>query len=175
MGTAPDQGLDRVYREQAPRLWRALVGYSADPEIASDALSEAFAQALAGGERIREPERWEWVAAFRIARGELKARAVVASTDPPISMPDDAIELVSALARLPPKQRAALVLHYYAGYKAREIAEIVGSSAATAGLVSHWRSDRVPCRTGPEGNAYGGLARQLGRHGCTPHPHMRPP
>jgi RNA polymerase sigma factor (sigma-70 family) len=38
--------------------------------------------------------------------------------------------LVEALRSLPPRQRAALVLHYYAGYKAREIAAIVGSTAA---------------------------------------------
>jgi RNA polymerase sigma-70 factor, ECF subfamily len=38
---------------------------------------------------------------------------------------------MEALAKLPLKQRFGLVLHYYGGYKAREIAQIVGSTAAT--------------------------------------------
>ena len=37
-------------------MWRALVGCTADPEIASDALAEAFAQALARrGRRVPRP------------------------------------------------------------------------------------------------------------------------
>src|SRR2546430_12508817 len=41
---------------------------------ASDAMAEAFAQALARGNELRSPQRWVWRAAFRIAAGELKAR-----------------------------------------------------------------------------------------------------
>ena len=41
------------------------------------------------------------------------------------------LDLVRALGQLPPKHRAVLVLYYYGGYKAREIAQIVDSSAAT--------------------------------------------
>lgn len=66
--------LERVYREDGGRLWRALVGYSGDPEIASDAMAEAFSQALAGSERIVSPAAWVWRAAFKIAAGELQRR-----------------------------------------------------------------------------------------------------
>jgi RNA polymerase sigma factor (sigma-70 family) len=40
-------------------------------------------------------------------------------------------ELLSTLCLLPPRQRAVLILHYYAGYRAREIADILGSTSAT--------------------------------------------
>ena len=43
----------------------------------------------------------------------------------------DTDRLVEALAKLPPRQRAAVILHYYVGYRAREIAVITGSTAAT--------------------------------------------
>jgi DNA-directed RNA polymerase specialized sigma24 family protein len=66
--------LEAVYAEHGPRLWRALVAYSTDPEIASDAVAEAFAQALAGGDRVRSPASWIWRAAFKIAAGELQLR-----------------------------------------------------------------------------------------------------
>jgi RNA polymerase sigma-70 factor, ECF subfamily len=40
-------------------------------------------------------------------------------------------ELLVTLRLLPPRQRAALILHYNGGYKAHEIADILGSTAAT--------------------------------------------
>jgi RNA polymerase sigma factor (sigma-70 family) len=46
-------------------------------------------------------------------------------------MPDPPIDLIAALARLTPKQRAALILRNYAGYSTREISGILGSTAAT--------------------------------------------
>jgi RNA polymerase sigma-70 factor (ECF subfamily) len=36
-----------------------------------------------------------------------------------------------ALARLSPSQRAALVLHHYAGYPIKDIARILGSTSAS--------------------------------------------
>jgi RNA polymerase sigma-70 factor, ECF subfamily len=127
------KGLEQVYREQSAKLWRALVAYTGDREIADDALAEAFAQAIGRGGALRSPEQWVWIAAFRIAAGELKTRAQRAGgLEPPASAEaGEAVELVEALKRLPPKQRAVLVLHYYGDYKSREIALIVGSTAAT--------------------------------------------
>jgi DNA-directed RNA polymerase specialized sigma24 family protein len=72
--TAAASGLEKVYREQAPRLWRALLAYSGDQEVAADALAEAFAQAVARGAALRTPKRWVWTVAFRLAAGELKER-----------------------------------------------------------------------------------------------------
>ena len=125
--------LDRTYREQAPRLWRALLAYAGDRSVADDALAEAFAQAAARGDALDAPERWVWKAAFRIAAGELKTRRLGGAVpeEPIESDAAETIDLVRALGRLPPKQRAALILHYYGDYKAREVAAIVGSTAAT--------------------------------------------
>lgn len=140
-------GLEQIYREHAARLWRALIAYTGDREVADDALSEAFAQAAARGPAIRAPERWVWTAAFRIAAGQLKARRLARPPGEPASGPDvsDALELLTALSMLPPKQRAALVLHYYGGYKTREIGAMVGSSAATVRV--HLSAGRKRLRT----------------------------
>jgi len=128
-----DEDFEALYVEHADRLWRTLFAYSGDPEVASDAVAEAFAQCLARGAAVRAPGRWIWRAAFRIAAGELKERRMRAATAPEerYEMDVGTGGLVEALRSLPPRQRAALVLHYYAGYKAREIAAIVGSTAAT--------------------------------------------
>jgi DNA-directed RNA polymerase specialized sigma24 family protein len=60
-------GLERLYREDGARLWRALMAFSGDREVASDAVAESFAQALGRGDDLRDPQRWVWRAAFRIA------------------------------------------------------------------------------------------------------------
>lgn len=127
------KGLEQVYREQSAKLWRALVAYTGDRGIADDALAEAFAQAISRGGALRTPERWVWIAAFRIAAGELKTQEQRAVGHEPRAPAEasEAVELLDALTGLPPKQRAVLVLHYYGGYKSREIALMVGSTAAT--------------------------------------------
>jgi DNA-directed RNA polymerase specialized sigma24 family protein len=58
-------------------MWQAVVAFAGDPEVASDAVAEAFTQALRRGDAIRSPEPWLWRTVFRIAAGELKARRLV--------------------------------------------------------------------------------------------------
>lgn len=146
-----DSDLEGLYREHGARLWRALVAYTGEREVASDAVAEAFAQALGRGDAIREPIRWVWRAAFRIAAGELKergrSRALGADTSDhgAYEMPEPAGELIAALLRLSPNQRAALVLHYYGGYAAKDIANILGSSAPTVRV--HLSQGRKRLRT----------------------------
>ena len=129
----PDRDLEHLYREHGARLWRALVAYAGDPEIANDAVAEAFAQALGRGSDLRDPLRWVWRVAFRVAAGELKDRRRRGNveTERSAQVDDPDVELLDALRRLSPKQRAALVLHYYVGHPTKEIAAILGSSAAT--------------------------------------------
>ena len=46
-------------------------------------------------------------------------------------MPEPVADLVRALARLSPNQRAAVVLHEYADLPTRDVARILGCSQAT--------------------------------------------
>lgn len=128
-----DEDFETLYRAHAERIWRGVYAYAQDREVASDAVAEAFAQCLARGTAVRDPERWLWRAAFRIAAGMLKRRRIetsVSENEGAYEM-DETRELLDALSELSPRQRAALVLHYYAGYRAGEIAAIVGSAATT--------------------------------------------
>ena len=131
-GVSGTDRIERLYRKRGDRIWRGILAFSGDPEIASDAVAEAFAQVLRRGDEVRDPERWVWRAAFRIAAGELKERrkyeliGVAGSYE----MEDPARDLVVALATLSERQRAAVVLHDAAGYPAREVAKIVGSTEA---------------------------------------------
>jgi RNA polymerase sigma factor (sigma-70 family) len=129
-GTDRRSELERLYREQGDRMWRAILAFGGDPEVASDAVAEAFAQVLRRGDAVVDVERWVWRSVFRIARGELKRWRSEVGDPRELSyeVEEPARELVAALARLSPKQRAAVVLHHAEGYSLREIAAIIGSS-----------------------------------------------
>ena len=131
--------VEAAYRTDSDRLWRSVYAYAGDPEIASDAVAEAFAQLVRRGEDVRDPAAWAWRTAFRIAAGALKARranerATVIDT-PPRSGAEPVYndrygdpDLLSALSRLPDGQRAAVILFYYADLSAAQIAQRLGST-----------------------------------------------
>ena len=130
----PRDAVERVWRDDGPRLWRSLVAFGGDQELASDAMAEAFAQALGRGAAVETPDRWIWRAAFRIAAGELKERRRVAASDghhPSVGMPEPVADLVRALRTLSPNQRAAAVLSFYADMPTRDVARILACSQAT--------------------------------------------
>ncbi len=129
--------IEEVFRLEGPRIWRALVGYTADDELARDAVAEAFAQALAHGGELRSPSSWVWKTAFIVASAELKRRSYTAegTARSRIVVTTEANEMrrdiVSALRELSPNQRAAVILHDYADRPTREIASFLGMSMAT--------------------------------------------
>ena len=142
-GTASE--LERLYREDGARVWRAVLLWSGDPHVASDAVAEAFAQALQRGEAIRSPAAWVWRVAFRIAAADLQRRRRLEPIDDgaadaradPTAAGDDVLDLMRALGMLTAKQRAAVVLHHYAGYSRTEVARIIDSTPSAVGVHLH--------------------------------------
>ncbi|MEP6665554.1 MAG: sigma-70 family RNA polymerase sigma factor [Nocardioidaceae bacterium] len=128
--------VERSYRTHSHKLWRALLLFSGDPDVASDAVAEAFAQALRRGAEVQDVDRWVWRAAFQIARGDLQRRSnhEPILDDVAVDVPTETIDLIRALATLSPKQSGAIVLHHYAGYSNRETAQILGSTTAAVGV-----------------------------------------
>jgi RNA polymerase sigma-70 factor, ECF subfamily len=141
----PDAEIERVYREQGARLWRAVFLSSGSREVADDAVAEAFAQALRRGRGVRDPVAWVWRAAFRIAAGELKERGStgVYAEEQVTGLAEPFVDLWRALARLPLKQRASVVLADYAGWSHREIAVALGSSVSAVGVHVHRARKRL--------------------------------
>jgi RNA polymerase sigma-70 factor, ECF subfamily len=125
--------LDRLFTEEGPKLWRAVFAFAQDGALASDAVAEAFAQCLRRGSAIRDPRAWVWKASFRIAAGELKARGRWAPLPEDWDAPaiGDASEVLVAIGRLAPMQRAVLTLRHYVGYDPGEIASLLGIARAT--------------------------------------------
>jgi RNA polymerase sigma factor (sigma-70 family) len=128
--------LELVYRQHGPRIWRAVLLYCGDREIASDSVAEAFAQALRRGEAIRSLDRWVWKTAYRVAAGELARRRSSGGQVPETAyeIPHTPLLLSIAMRELSPMQRASVALHDYAGYKLREVAEITGSTTSAVSV-----------------------------------------
>jgi RNA polymerase sigma-70 factor (ECF subfamily) len=136
---------EELYRTHGAALWRSVLLYAGDPDVASDAVAEAFAQAIRRGEDIETPRAWITRAAFRIAAGDLKDRRTRAYpiVDVGYEMPESVAGLADALAELSPKQRAAAVLHFRDGYTAAEVAEIIGSTTSAVGVHLHRAKARL--------------------------------
>lgn len=131
--------LERVYRDDGRKLWWSLVALCGDSEIASDAVAEAFAQALARGDQIRDPGAWVWRVAFTLARGEMKRAHANTGNVPDLAdtSSGQVQELLELLRHLSRNQRAAIILHYYADRPVREVATTLGVSTATAKVHLH--------------------------------------
>ena len=126
------QDIEALYRADADRLWRAVYAFAGDPEIASDAVAEAYAQVLRRGSVVRDPAAWVWRTAFQISRGALKARRLDATMSAPSVDHADAYgdqDLMNAVRQLPEGQRAAVILFYYADLPIRQIAERLGTNS----------------------------------------------
>jgi RNA polymerase sigma-70 factor (ECF subfamily) len=122
--------VEALYRTHGDRIWRAVWAFARDPDLASDAVAEAFAQALARGDALRSPAGWIWRAVFRIAAGMLqeRRRMVRLGHSASYEMTEVDHELLSGLQQLPRHQRATLILFYYADRPINEIADILQSS-----------------------------------------------
>lgn len=128
--------VEALYRSEGARLWSAVRAYTGDGGISDDAVSEAFAQLLRRGDEVRHPGAWVWATAFRVAARELQQRRATVP-DPPDTPYDSAMSdqrVLSAIARLSDRQRASVVLHYYADRPVKEVADLLGSTTAAVSV-----------------------------------------
>ena len=129
---AVSDDIEQVYRTEAQKIWRALLGYSGDRQIADDAVAEAFARALRHRDSINDLRAWLWRVSFRLAAAETRRRNQPdQAAETQLEPTPEAVDLVRALRQLPERQRMALVLHDYADRPTAEVAETLGCSAAT--------------------------------------------
>jgi RNA polymerase sigma-70 factor (ECF subfamily) len=134
--------VERLWRQDGAKIWRSVAAYAGDPDVASDAVAEAFAQMLSRTSEIREPVPWLWRTSFRLATKELRRRRMHGelTSAGAYEMPEPLVEMLRALRQLPRRERAAVVLHDYGDRPTSEIAEILGIAPATVrSHLSHGR------------------------------------
>ena len=133
---APDEtfDLDRAMAEHGTALLRLCTLYLGDRALAEDAVQETFFRAWrSGGFRGESGEKtWLTRIAINVCKSTLvspwhKRRADAEALDTLLAAapPGTDDTLIRAVESLAPKYRAVVLLHYYEGYKAREIAELL--------------------------------------------------
>ena len=137
--------LDALFREHHARLYRLARRMSRDPHEALDLVQDAFVRAARNpGSVPRGDGALPWLVRTvvnlcrdRWRRLEVRARhaqGVLREADPsgdpePAALARAAVE--SALSRLPPRRRAAIVLHELEGLDVAEVARQLGVSRVT--------------------------------------------
>jgi RNA polymerase sigma factor (sigma-70 family) len=118
--------------EQLRRLAFVLVG---DLDLAADMVQDAFAALLRQQHLIEQPEQYLRRCVYNAAKTRYRWNAVRRRTALPI--PDDAQpaqhdDVIDAIRRLPSRQRAAIVLRYYAHLTDPEVADTLDLPLGTA-------------------------------------------
>ena len=117
-----------------------------DHDLARDAVQDGFIRAWRSLPSLRDPDRFEgWLRSLvarscidilrRRGRRPIEVELISTdgpSIDDPSSQTADRDLLDEILRRLPPDQRAILVLHHFLGYTPTEIAETLGIPPGTA-------------------------------------------
>ena len=140
MARADHEGFEPWYSQEYPRLVLALGLVSGDRQEAEEAAAEAFARCLerwGTPEQPRNPSAWTYTVGVNLLRRRWRRRRReadhLASLVPPAAVESDepALELWSAVARLPERERVAVVLRYVGGLTEREVADAMDIAPGT--------------------------------------------
>jgi RNA polymerase sigma factor (sigma-70 family) len=129
--------LEALYETRYVSFRNALATVTGSRDSARDAVQEAFARALSGGERYRDDgclAAWVWKIAVRVAlenRRRLEARPLEDPPQPELLAPERDPELAAALRRLPPRRRLIVFLRYFGDFSYAEIAQACDVSEGT--------------------------------------------
>jgi RNA polymerase sigma-70 factor (ECF subfamily) len=139
--TADAEGFDAFYQGSARQVLRQLYAMCGDLEEARDCLQEGYARAWQRWEQLASfdnPAAWVRTAAWRVAISRWRhGRRLLRVQDVPCPQPDafellaDLVSLSTAIRKLPPRQREAVVLFHLSGLSIDEIAGQVHSPPGT--------------------------------------------
>lgn len=148
-------------RSAYPRLVGLIDVYCGDLQVAEDVAQETLLKVCRDWRRVRRmnsPTSWANRVAINLANTHFRRRGAerrAYSRSQPIPGDDrhhvdqgEAVAVRAAVSRLPRRQRAVLVLRFYAGHSVGETAELLGLPTGTVKSLSH--------------RAMGALRRELG-------------
>ena len=126
-----------IYENYRHFMWYIAQQKLKDTHLAEDAVQDAFVRYLEKRPAFRDAghER-AWL--LKVTANGCKSRLRARRRHPWVELLDvypapdgDSREVLEAVLALPPKQRAAVHLHYYEGYTTDEIAAILGQRPGT--------------------------------------------
>jgi RNA polymerase sigma-70 factor, ECF subfamily len=160
--TGPDADFDAVFRDSLPGVVHTVWLIVGDEEVARELAHDAFVAALQRWPKVRRldnPGAWVRRVAVnraiddrrRGARWRLVGRAPAAQPPSLDRSVDEPVDVHRALLRLPPAQRAAVVLHYLHDLPVAEVAATLGVTPGTVKTHLHRaRASLAPLLGEPE-------------------------
>ncbi len=131
-------GFDEIFQAHYPPLARALTAACGDPEVAADAVQEAFLRAHIRWKQIsryEDPVAWVRRVAinrmrdyFRHQSRGARVLAILAADPQWVDEPSPRGDAVELLSKLPPQQRLAMSLYYLEGLSVAEVAAAMSIS-----------------------------------------------
>ena len=130
-----------IYEASYRRLVAQAYAVTGDLVEAEDAVQEAFARAVAAGDRfgrLDNPEAWLRTVALNVVRRRWKRARLFSAVSPRVAAPaevpgisEDHVAVVEALRALPFQQREAIALFYLGDLSLLEIAETLKVAEGT--------------------------------------------
>jgi RNA polymerase sigma-70 factor, ECF subfamily len=137
------------YEIEHDHVFRVVLAFCADYEIAQDATQEAFARAFSRWRRVSQhpsPQGWVITTAFNYVRRGRRRRVAVSAPPQVVQSPSgDRLDVTRSLLALPPRQRQAVVLFHIADQPIEAVAELMGIS--TGAVKSHLDRARKSLRS----------------------------
>ncbi len=138
---ADDAYVCEIYEASYRRLVAQAYGVAGDRVEAEDAVQEAFARAVAAGDRFRRvdnPEAWLRTVALNVLRRRWRRSRMFGALSPRLATPadvpgisEDHVAVIEALRELPVSQREVLALFYFGDLSVHEIAATLGIADGT--------------------------------------------
>jgi len=142
--------IERLYRHRYSDFLRTAIALLNDPDLAHEAVQEAFARAVRAQANLRSDgslDAWVWRTLVNVSMSQLrqasKARPYAASEqaadDEGVSWP----ELRGEVSELPERQRLVLFLRHYADLTYEQIGDVLGIERGTVAATLHTAHDRL--------------------------------
>jgi RNA polymerase sigma-70 factor (ECF subfamily) len=150
-----DESFTSWYQAEYNGLVRAIVLVTGNAEVATEAVSEAFARALQRWSRVSNmtsPTGWTYMVALNVARRSIRRARLEAlllrrvAATPPIR--DDDLEVWDAVQRLPVRQRTAVALHYLSDLSQKDVATAMGIAEGTVSATLHHARQQLAIHLG---------------------------
>jgi RNA polymerase sigma-70 factor (sigma-E family) len=129
-----------LYQDQFGAMVRLAIALTGRDAGAEDLVQDAFVRVHAHWARVHTPTAYLRRAVVNACRSSAR-RAARERSAPSLELLSadvmEADELFDALAMLPYRQRAALVLQFYEGLSQREIADVLGCRVGTVASLVH--------------------------------------
>lgn len=152
--------IEGLYRQRYSDFLRTAIALLHDPDLAHEAVQEAFARAVRAQATLRSNgslDAWVWRTLVNISMSQLrqasKARGCPASEHAVDEERDSWPELRSEVSELPERQRLVLFLRHYADLSYEQIGDVLGIERGTVAATLHAAHDRLRRRL------HGGVAR----------------